>query len=385
MNRPRRLPLALLLASLLPWLAACVSPGASRIDASPVSLTPPSTQGYTRALPGRPLVFPQDHGAHPDFLTEWWYYTGNLADETGRRYGYQLTFFRRALQPPAETTPRLSDWAASQAYMAHFAITAANQGDHRSAEKLARGAAGLAGAQSAPFGVWLEDWQVQELEPGVYSLKAAHEGAAIDLVLRDRMSPVLHGEAGYSQKGPDPGDASYYYSLTDLTTNGQLSLDGKIYLVSGSSWMDHEFSTSALSPGQVGWDWFSIQLDDGRQLMFFQMRRDDGSIDPFSSGTLVYPDGSTRPLSAADFTIQPLDTWKSPRSGGVYPSGWQVNLPGENLLLRITPLLRDQELNLTYDYWEGAVQVESLSSSQPLSGFGYVELTGYAGSMSGEF
>ena len=149
--------------------------------------------------------------------------------------------------------------------------------------------------------------------------------------------------------------------------------------------MDHEFSTSALSPGQVGWDWFSIQLDDGRQLMFFQMRRDDGSIDPFSSGTLVYPDGSTRPLSAADFTIQPLDTWKSPRSGGVYPSGWQVSLPGEDLLLRITPLLRDQELNLTYNYWEGAVQVESLSSSQPLSGFGYVELTGYAGSMSGEF
>jgi predicted secreted hydrolase len=382
MNVYRPFTLALLLAALL---AGCGSSATQRIDASLVTISPPSTEGYTRALPGQPLVFPQDHGPHPDYQTEWWYYTGNLADEQGRRFGYQLTFFRRALQPPGETTPRASDWAADQAYMAHFAITDVSQSGHRFAEKLARGAAGLAGAQASPFGVWLEDWQVQEVEPGVYALKASQDGAALDLTLRDLKGPILHGDQGYSQKGPDPGDASYYYSLTDLATSGEITLDGKTVTVTGSSWMDHEFSTSALSPGQVGWDWFSVQLNDGRQLMFFQMRREDGSIDPFSSGTLIYPDGSTRHLSVEDFDIQALDTWKSPRSGGVYPSGWQVSLPGESLVLRITPLLRDQELNLTYNYWEGAVKVEALDANQPVAGYGYVELTGYAGSMSGEF
>ena len=376
-----------LIVLLASGLAGCSALPAANpdIDASLVNVAPPSTEGYQRAVPGQPLVFPEDHGPHPEYLTEWWYYTGNLADNAGNRFGYQLTFFRRALQPPGEAIQRPSKWAADQAYMAHFAITDASQDRHQAAQKLARGAAGLAGAQGVPFQVWLEDWQVQELSPGVYALQASIDGSAVNLRLQDKKGPVLHGDQGYSQKGPEPGNASYYYSLTDLATTGEIQVDGKTYTVQGSSWMDHEFSTSALSPGQVGWDWFSVQLNDGRQLMFYQMRRADGSVDPYSSGTLVNPDGSTRHLTLDDFHIQVEDTWKSPVSGGVYPSRWQVSLPGEDLVLNITPLVHDQELNLTYNYWEGAVRIDAISQSQPVQGYGYVELTGYAGSMSGEF
>ena len=227
---------------------------------------------------------------------------------------------------------------------------------------------------------------MQEIEPGVYSLKAAYEGAVIDLVLRDLKGPVLHGEAGYSQKGPKPGDASYYYSLTDLATSGQLSLDGETYPVSGSSWMDHEFSTSALSPGQVGWDWFSIQLPTvasscssrcaARMAASILLERHTGG-----PGWLDPPPFRRRFHHPAPGYLE-----EPARSGGVYPSGWEVSLPGEDLLLRITPLLRDQELNLTYNYWEGAVQVEfDVLQPAALRIRPYVELTGYAGSMSGEF
>ena len=385
---PRRTILVFPIVALLGLaLSGCTgSPASKQIDASLVAASTPATvEGYQYAVPGRELVFPEDHGPHPEYLTEWWYYTGNLTDQAGERFGYQLTFFRRALQPPQQGSQRPSRWGANQAYMAHFAITDGSRNQHQANEKLARGAAGLAGAQASPFQVWLEDWQVQEIEPGVYSLKASHDSDAIDLVLRDSKGPVLHGDQGYSQKGPGPGNASYYYSLTDLATTGEILLGGKTSTVEGSSWMDHEFSTSALSPGQVGWDWFSIQLDDGRQLMFFQMRRADGSIDPYSSGTVVYPDGSIRHLAVGDFNIVAEDTWKSPESGGVYPSRWLVTLPGEDLVLQITPLIPDQELNLTYNYWEGAVNIAASSGSQTVEGYGYVELTGYAGSMSGEF
>jgi len=381
--------LIVLLASILAGCSAL--PAAETIGASPdigaslVNVAPPSTEGYQRAVPGRTLVFPEDHGPHPEYLTEWWYYTGNLADAAGNRFGYQLTFFRRALQPPDSSVQRPSRWGADQAYMAHFAITDARGNKHQAVEKLARGAAGLAGAEASPFSVWLEHWQVSEVEPGVYTVKAAQDDGAIDLKLRDSKGPILHGDQGYSQKGPDPGDASYYYSLTRLATSGEFRINGETYSVEGDSWMDHEFSTSALSAGQVGWDWFSVQLEDGRELMFFQMRREDGSIDPYSSGTVILADGSTRHLSVEDFNIQVQDTWKSPQSGGVYPSRWVVELPGESLVLRLTPHIADQELNLTYNYWEGAVGVEADSPTGTISGYGYVEMTGYAGSMSGEF
>jgi predicted secreted hydrolase len=208
---------------------------------------------------------------------------------------------------------------------------------------------------------------------------------AIDLVLKDTQGPTLQGDRGYSQKGPEVGNASYYYSLVSLESRGILSFGEDEYSVQGSSWMDHEFSTSALAPDQVGWDWTSLQLDNGSELMFFQIRKADGSIDPFSSGTMVMPDGTQEKLSSQDFTIEVLDTWRSPETKATYPARWKVELPKFEISLEITPVLPDQELNVSYAYWEGAVDIRGEFAGIGVSGVGYVELTGYAGSMAGQF
>ncbi len=343
------------------------------------------TAGFARAEGPRPFDFPADHGPHDDYQTEWWYYTGNLQTDAGRRFGYQLTFFRRALIPPTARQARASAWATEQVYLAHLALTDVEGGRHRAFERFARGAAGLAGAQASPYQVWLEDWRVEEIEPDVYQLEAAQEGLALDLRLVDRKGPIPQGEAGYSQKGPQPGNASYYYSQTRLETTGQVRLADAVYPVSGLSWMDHEFSTSALAPNQVGWDWFALQLDDGGELMVFQIRQADGSVDPFSSGTFITPDGEAYPLSRDDFEVDVAATWRSPRSGATYPARWTVTVDQVGLRLEVEPYLADQEMIVSYTYWEGAVRVQGERDGDRVSGTGYVELTGYAGSMQGEF
>jgi predicted secreted hydrolase len=243
----------------------------------------------------------------------------------------------------------------------------------------------LAGAQAAPYQVWLEDWQVEEVAPDVTRLRAADEGLALDLLLTDRKGPILQGDRGYSPKGPQPGNASYYYSLTRLETSGTLQVADAEYAISGLSWMDHEWSTSGLAAGQVGWDWFSVQLDDGSELMVFQLRREDGSIDPFSSGTLIDPDGNTGHLDRDEFEIRVEDTWHSPHTRATYPARWTVIVPAVDLVLEIEPHLADQELVLSYAYWEGAVRVEGERAGRAVRGNGYVEMTGYAGSMRGQF
>jgi predicted secreted hydrolase len=331
------------------------------------------------------LEFPADHGPHLDYQTEWWYYTGNLVAGEGQRFGYQLTFFRRALAPPAQRSERRSAWAADQVYMAHFALTDAAGRRYQAFERFARGAAGLAGAQAGPYYVWLENWWVEEVEPGVTRMRAAQEGLALDLVLVDRKGPILQGDRGYSAKGPQPGNASYYYSLTRLETSGTVQVGDTSYQVSGLSWMDHEWSTSGLARDQVGWDWFSIQADDGSELMVFQLRKEDDSIDPFSSGTFIAPDGSTRHLNRDAFEIRVEETWRSPHTAAIYPARWTVSVPAVDLTLEIEPHLADQELTVSYAYWEGAVRVEGERAGQPVRGNGYVEMTGYAGSMQGQF
>ena len=343
------------------------------------------TASYLRVVEPRDLAFPADHGPHLDYQTEWWYYTGNLVADEGQHFGYQLTFFRRALAPPDLRADRESAWAADQVYMAHFALTDVAGANYEAAERFARGAAGLAGAQAAPYHVWLEDWSVEEVEPGVTGMYAAQDDLTLDLVLVDGKGPILQGDRGYSPKGPQPGNASYYYSLTRLETSGSVQVGDTVYPVNGLSWMDHEWSTSALSADQVGWDWFSIQMDDGSELMVFQLRKEDGSIDPFSSGTFVAPDGSTRLLGQDEFEIQVEDTWRSPHTGATYPARWTVVVPVVDLVLAIEPHLADQELTLSYAYWEGAVRVEGERAGQAVSGNGYVEMTGYAGSMQGQF
>jgi predicted secreted hydrolase len=213
----------------------------------------------------------------------------------------------------------------------------------------------------------------------------ASQKIILDLELRDLKGPILQGDQGYSQKGPEAGNASYYFSQTRLASQGTLQMGEQTFQVQGTSWMDHEFSTSALSDGQVGWDWFSIQLKDGSELMVFQMRNEDGSIDPFSSGTWIAQDGSTRHLEKGDFEIVVKDTWKSPTSGVVYPSRWTVRVPELDLELELRPVMADQELDLTYQYWEGAVDITGRKAGEQVAGAGYVELTGYGRSMAGEF
>ena len=346
----------------------------------------PAAQGnFARADAPRTLIFPQDMGPHPDFQTEWWYYTGNLSTSSGRQFGFELTFFRRAMASPDELAQRSSDWATSQVYLAHFTVTDAAAGQFHAFERFERGAAGLAGAQAAPYQVWLQDWSVSQTAANQYHLSAAQSGMQIDLQLHDLKGPILEGDHGLSQKGPQVGNASYYYSQTHLQTSGTITANGQAFLVDGLSWMDHEFSTSALGPDQVGWDWFSVQLGDGSELMLYNIRQKDGSLDPLSNGTVIRPDGTTRQLKHSDFKIQVDSTWKSPHSGGTYPASWTVIIPSENLTLQIQPLIPDQELNLSIIYWEGAVQITAQKNGARLSGKGYVELTGYAQSLAGNF
>jgi predicted secreted hydrolase len=341
--------------------------------------------GFARADGSHTWNFPSDYGPHPDYQTEWWYYTGNLQTLDGRRFGYQLTFFRRGLTSPENVEERDSLWATNQVYMGHFAISDITAQEHHGFERFSRGAAGLAGAQSEPFQVWLENWKVDELGMGQWRLEAEQDGVEIDLVLTDGKGVILQGEDGYSQKGPETGNASYYFSQPRLISEGVLEINGDEFQVSGLSWMDHEFSTSALSSGQVGWDWFSLQLEDGTDLMIFQIRREDGSIDPFSSGTLITPEGEAIRLKQDDFYIQTGNTWRSPHSGATYPVDWEVNIPKHDLSLEIQPYMYDQEMNVSYIYWEGAVSVRGKYLGQDVIGSGYVEMTGYSSSIEGRF
>jgi len=329
-----------------------------------------SPGGFKKALEVRNFNFPEDSGPHPGYQTEWWYYTGNLKDGSGRRFGYQLTFFRRALSP--DNVDRESGWAASQIYFAHFTVSDIENRKFYAAERWSRAALGLAGAQAAPHRVWIGDWSSRK-NGGTFNLVAEDSGFSIDLKLEPQKPVVLQGDRGLSQKGGEPGNASYYYSITRLKTEGSLTVDGSEFKVQGQSWLDREWSTSALGEGLQGWDWFSLQLDDGRDIMLYRLRGKDGSIDVNSAGTLIEKDGTAVALDSSQFSINALDTWKSPGTQVVYPSKWRVSVPEYAVDLMVTPYQPDQELKLSFVYWEGAVRI----SGDGFSGSGYVELTGY--------
>ncbi len=335
--------------------------------------------GFARALAPHPFAFPADFGPHPGFRSEWWYYTGNLETSAGRHVGFQLTFFRIALAPPGRAIERASDWSATQLYLAHFALTDTAGRRFHAWSRLERDALGLAGARPRPFRVWLEDWSAESLTSGglPVRLRAAQGEVAIDLVLASEKPVVLQGDRGLSQKGPEPGNASYYYSLTRMRARGTVRVGAESLEVSGLAWMDREWSTSALGPDLVGWDWLGLQLDDGRDIMVYRLRRRDGTPDPHSAGSLVAADGAARPLPRDDARLEVLDHWTSPKSRVSYPSRWRLTIPGADLRLEITPRLPDQELIVGTRYWEGAVRVEGTSAGRPISGRGYVELVGY--------
>jgi predicted secreted hydrolase len=337
---------------------------------------------YQLALPGRKLTFPADHYSHPDFKTEWWYYTGHLETDSGRNYGYQVTFFRfgvRDRQAAPKDQPLFTEL-----YMAHFALSDIAAKQFRFRERINRGYSDKAGAATDRYLVWNEDWKVEGDERN-HLIQVNDRGTRLRLSLKSLKAPTLHGENGLSQKGEGAGRASYYYSLTRLQTEGELTIGSKKEKVRGLSWMDHEFGSNQLREDQVGWDWFSIQLDNQTELMLYLMRRKDGSVDPYSSGTLMSANGTTKHLNLTDYRVEVLDRWKSQTSGANYPMKWKVTVPGEGIELEINPVFPQQELitnrSTKVTYWEGAVGIKGKFRDKPVTGNGYVEMTGYAGKL----
>lgn len=336
------------------------------------------TAGWARATELREFSFPADHGPHPDYKTEWWYFTGNLHSEGGRQFGYQLTLFRVGLKP-GRADDAASAWRANHIYMGHLALTDVQGERFHSFERFARADQRLAGARAQPFAVWLEDWRVAAEGDGFLplSLQAGQGEVAVDLRLDSAKPPVLQGEQGLSQKSAAPGNASYYYSFTRLPTRGEIRIGERSFRVSGNSWLDREWSTSALAPDQAGWDWFALQLADGRELMYYRLRKQDGSADPHSAGVLVGRQGEVQRLGQGEVQLQVLEHWTSPETRIRYPLRWRLTIPGQDLRLEVTPRLAQQEMDLSVRYWEGAVAVTGQAGGAPISGSGYLELAGY--------
>lgn len=333
---------------------------------------------FRLALPGYSFSFPRDHYSHDDFRTEWWYYTGHLRAGNGDEYGYQVTFFRSGV---AEARANPSRWAARNIYLAHFAVSDISRKRFRYFERVNRAGLGQAGAAEKEFRVWIGDWEVTG-NGRMQRLQAKEGEFDLDLKLVSEKPPVIHGEGGISQKGAGRGHASHYYSLTRLTTEGTLTIRGKTMPVAGLSWMDHEFGSTQLNPDQVGWDWFSLQFEDGTELMLYIIRKTDGRPDPYSAGTWVGTDGRTVHLRQRDFSVEVLDRWKSPRGKGLYPMKWRIRAPMIGLDVTVKPAFPDQELDTAKStrvtYWEGAAFAEGTALGRSLKGRGYVEMTGYA-------
>lgn len=377
-------------AALMALSASCGLPGIPR----PATGAAPVVTGYAEALAPASLRFPQDRGPHPDYRQEWWYLTGNLDGADGERFGFELTIFRFALapeipQPNEAGTGRVEEgslWRTRQIYLGHFAVTDVARRRFRYAVKLARGALGLAGSQADPFRVWVGPWQFAQSSASTadtaWRLQAAGRGYALTLTARPLLSPVLNGDRGLSRKSAEPGNATYYYSIPRVSVGGTLVRDGRPVQVHGLAWLDREWGSGSLGPRESGWDWFGLQLGDGSCLMFYSLRDRDGAEDPYSAGTWVDPDGSTRSLSRTDVRIQVLGYWTD-AAGARYPARWRVVMPAAGLDITVHPVLADQELVTSPRYWEGAVDASGTRAGHAVAGRGYVELVGYAGTTAG--
>jgi predicted secreted hydrolase len=363
-NRP------ILLIALFAWLAVAGDPLATRADE------------FLQATHPRQWSFPRDHGRHDGFRTEWWYFTGNLRDPAGREFGYQLTFFRTAFAPHATTRP--SAWGMTDLYFAHAAISDLRGWTFVFKDQLERGRPHLAWASDKTLDVMLLDWSAALKGDGIH-LRASEKGFAIDLTCTGGRGPILQGPGGVNLKGHQPGQASYYYSMTRLQTSGELSLNGQTWQVNGLSWMDHEFSSNSLSANQSGWDWMGLQLSDGSDLMIYRIRDKAGAAD-YLSGTRISPDGKPHYLSASNIRLEGSDPWTSPASGGVYPQRWRLQVAGLPDLL-VTSAMPGQELitssSTKVTYFEGVAHVTDIKG-RPM-GAGYLEMTGYAKSLGGSF
>ena len=335
---------------------------------------------WKRAAPGWRYEFPRDHYMHEEFKTEWWYFTGNLTDASGRAFGYQLTLFRQGIRHPSERNAELSRFVVDDLKFAHFTVTDVRTGEFVFDQKASRGAFGEAGFSDGERVAWNGSWTVRLEADGVFHISADNERAAINLRLESSKPPVIHGEDGFSRKAAGDEHASHYYSLTRLVSSGELRVGGRTYQVRGESWFDHEWATNQLTPEQVGWDWLSVHFDDGTELMLYQIRLETGAADPGSSGTLIERDGSAKHLARDAFNMTPNAFWTSRATGAKYPVGWRVEIPGEAMQLSVTPAVENQELALMpLTYWEGAVEIKGTRAGKPINGRGYLELTGYSG------
>ena len=329
--------------------------------------------------------FPKDHGPHPGYRTEWWYYTGNLKGDSDRSFGFQLTFFRRQLDPPGfeKFWPRPpSAWRTGQIYLGHAAVSDISGKKHLYAQRMARNALNMAGVNRTDTGIelFIENWRMR-ITPQDHHLTASAEDFSFNLTATPLKPPILHGDSGYSRKGSARNRASCYYSITRLKTVGTLTINGTPTAVTGISWMDHEFSSTSLEPGIVGWDWFSLQLSDKTEVMIYLLRKKDGALSPASSGTYVDFRNDSKLLRINDLNIKVLNTWKSTLSDAVYPSGWQISIPPLSMALTVSPRFKDQEMRTSMTtgitYWEGSVSVTGTKNRKSIKGQGYVELTGY--------
>lgn len=345
---------------------------------------------YRVALPGYRYEFPRDNFNHPEYQTEWWYYTGNLEAADGHRFGFELTFFRQGTRampgrkggatPETEDSPPTA-WDTRDIYFAHLALSDIGGQKFYRVERVSRAGPGLAGADEKLARIWNGNWQVL-WKREQQALQAVSGDFSLRLSMISHKPPVIHGEKGVSQKSAGAGHASHYISFTRLLTNGSIELKGKLYQVEGIAWMDHEFFTERLQDDQTGWDWLSLQLDNETEIMLYRFRRRDGTLDPFSAGTYVDRNGNTTHLKAGDFALKPLaETWKSPDSHGTYPIAWEISVPSLGIVLTVKTPLAGQEiisaLGLTPSYWEGAITLNGTSGHSPIAGRGYLEMTGY--------
>jgi predicted secreted hydrolase len=328
-------------------------------------------------MPGWTHEFPRDHRNHPGFKTEWWYFTGNLATTGGKPFGFQLTFFRQGISP--SQPPGNSRFLTRDIKFAHFAVSDPSARRFRFFQEISRGAYGEAGFDDGPRIAWINGWECTLEGTHTFRLKAASADTALNLLLESQKDPVFHGSDGVSQKSEGAGRASHYYSLTRMRASGTLTLDGREHVVEGLAWFDHEWATNQLDAHQTGWDWFSLHLDDGSDLMIFQIRTTSGVRDPFSAGTYVAADGSVTPVGNDAFRLEPTGKpWKSPATGGSYPVAWNLEIPSLGLQLEIAAAFDAQELTLDpVSYWEGTIRANGTRNGQRITASGYLEMTGY--------
>lgn len=340
-------------------------------------------QQWQIAKPGYHFEFPRDHFSHPNFQTEWWYYTGNLRAADGHRFGFELTFFRQAQHLSAQQIASSDPiWRPDNIYLAHLALSDIDGKQFFHTERLNRAGPGLAGAGLSDQKYWNGNWQSKwlSLTTGEQELQAVTDKLSLNLRLTPEKPFVINGENGVSRKGPLPGEASYYITYTRLSSAGKIHWANRDFTVTGLAWMDHEFFTETSDSDLAGWDWFAIQLNDKQELMLYRLRRKSRS-DRFSSGTYVDTAGKPHYLDATQFHISPLASWHSARSGATYPVSWKISVPDIGLELTERTALDDQELYNANDtsptYWEGAVTYEGSIHGSPIHGIGYLEMTGY--------